>query len=286
MKKHILAAFVVACVLTPSLALAQSGSDYSSGFASPPSSGGGSGFQAPPDEEAVPTNDAQKIVLSTVPAPTVAELFTSEGCSSCPPADAVLGQLTQRQFVLPLSFHVDYWDYIGWKDKYARPEFTKRQRAYAEAQGTRMVYTPQMIVAGAIDVVGSNLGAVNSALKKAFTRNTMYGIKVMRKEDGTVIARFPKAPIGVPATVWLVTYVKKVESTVTRGENAGRTLASFNVVKSIHRVGVWNGEALDLPIVMGPEDQSDEPDACALIANQAEYGPIVAAAAFDYDKAW
>jgi hypothetical protein len=222
----------------------------------------------------------------TVPAPTVAELFTSEGCSSCPPADELLGELTERQFVLPLSYHVDYWDYIGWKDRFARAEFTQRQRAYAEAQGTRMVYTPQLIVAGAIDVVGSDRKSVNQALKRAFTRNIMYGIEVLRREDGSVVARFPEAPIGVPATIWLLTYVKRVESDVTRGENAGRKLISFNVVRSIQRVGKWRGEAMELPIVLEPEASGAEPDACALIANQADYGPIVAAAAFDYHKAW
>ncbi len=104
----------------------------------------------------------------------VVELFTSEGCSSCPPADALLGELAQRQYVLPLSFHVDYWDYIGWKDRFADPIYTRRQHAYAEAQGSSMVYTPQMIVAGAIDVVGSDRKAVEKALKTAYTRNTMY----------------------------------------------------------------------------------------------------------------
>src|SRR5688572_19390910 len=93
-----------------------------------------------------PKQEYAPIILTTVPAPMVVELFTSEGCSSCPPADAFMEDLAQRQYVLPLSFHVDYWDYIGWKDRFADPVFTNRQRAYAEAQGTSMVYTPQMIV--------------------------------------------------------------------------------------------------------------------------------------------
>jgi len=279
------AALIICCALSVSPALGQSGNYYSSGFASPPSSGS-AGLVAPQEEQAAPVEEAQKVMLSTVPAPTVAELFTSEGCSSCPPADELLGELMERQFVLPLSYHVDYWDYIGWKDRFAKPEFTSRQRAYAEAQGTRMVYTPQMVVAGAIDVVGSDRKAVNRALKSAFTRNAMYSIKDLRQSDGTVIARFPEAPIGLPATIWLVTYIKQVESNVTRGENAGRKLFSYNVVQSIQRVGVWRGEALDLPIVLDKEAVEGEPDACALIANQADFGPIVAAAAFDYDRAW
>jgi hypothetical protein len=160
------------------------------------------GALAAPKQEYVP------IILSSVPAPMVVELFTSQGCSSCPPADAFLGELAQREDVIALAFHVDYWDYIGWKDKFADPLFTTRQRAYAEAQGSSMVYTPQMIVAGAIDVVGSDRKAVEKALKTAYTRNTMYRIQVGRDANGRVVVQFPEAPIGVPATVWLVNYRK------------------------------------------------------------------------------
>ncbi|HEY3149203.1 MAG TPA: DUF1223 domain-containing protein, partial [Dongiaceae bacterium] len=179
-----------------------------------------SGPDADTDGTVEPNHEYQ-VVLSTVPAPMVVELFTSEGCSSCPPADALLGELAQRQYVLPLSFHVDYWDYIGWKDRFADPLYTRRQYAYAQAQGSSMVYTPQMIVAGAIDVVGSDRKAVEKALKTAYTRNEMYGIHVKREDDGRVVAQFPEAPIGVPATVWLVTYQKSAQSHVKAGENAG-----------------------------------------------------------------
>src|SRR5262245_56361084 len=100
-------------------------------------------------------------------APVVVELFTSEGCSSCPPADAFLGELAQRPDVVPLAFHVDYWDYIGWKDPYANPAFTQRQHDYKAALGLHMVYTPQMIVDGRTDVVGSERGSVEAAIGKA-----------------------------------------------------------------------------------------------------------------------
>ncbi|WP_162917068.1 DUF1223 domain-containing protein [Dongia deserti] len=235
---------------------------------------------------AAPKQEYTPIILTTVPAPMVVELFTSEGCSSCPPADALLGELTQRQYVLPLSFHVDYWDYIGWKDRFADPVFTKRQRAYAEAQGSSMVYTPQMIVAGAIDVVGSDRKAVEKALKKAYTRNTMYRIQVMREKDGRVMVQFPEAPIGVPATVWLVTYQKSAESHVKAGENAGRSLMTYNVVRSLQKVGMWYGPATEIELKLNPAAKANSPDACAIIANQAEHGPIIAAAAFNFTKAW
>jgi len=231
-------------------------------------------------------HEYRQIVLSTVPAPMVVELFTSEGCSSCPPADAFMGELAQRQYVLPLSFHVDYWDYIGWKDHFADPLYTRRQYAYAEAQGSSMVYTPQMIVAGAIDVVGSDRKAVDKALKTAYTRNTMYRIHVARDKDGRLIAQFPDARIGVPATVWLLTYQKNGESKVQTGENAGRKLMSFNVVRSLQKIGMWYGPAAEIELKLEPKAKANSPDACAIIANQAEHGPIIAAAAFNFTTAW
>lgn len=247
---------------------------------SSPEAGDGAAGLAAPNQDYVP------IVLTSVPAPMVVELFTSEGCSSCPPADALLGELAQRQYVLPLSFHVDYWDYIGWKDRFADPLYTRRQRAYAEAQGSSMVYTPQMIVAGAIDVVGSDRKAVEKALKTAYTRNTMYGIQVVREQDGKIVAQFPEAPIGVPATIWLVTYQKSAESHVKAGENSGRNLMTYNVVRSLQKVGMWNGSATEIELALDQAAKANSPDACAIIANQAEHGPIIAAAAFNFAKAW
>ena len=240
---------------------------------------------APAAPDSTTAQEYTPVVLTTVPAPMVVELFTSEGCSSCPPADGLLGELTQRQYVLPLTFHVDYWDYIGWKDRFADPLFTERQRAYVEVQGSSMVYTPQMIVAGAIDVVGSDRKAVQKALKTAYTRNTMYRVQVARGNDGRVVARFPEAPIGVPATIWLLTYQKKADSQVKAGENAGRHLVTYNVVRSLKKVGMWFGPSTEIELKLDPSKAGD-PDACAIIANQAEHGPIIAAAAFNYASAW
>lgn len=233
-----------------------------------------------------PEHTYAAVKLTTMPAPIVVELFTSEGCSSCPPADALLGELRQRQYVLPLSYHVDYWDYIGWKDRFGDPVFTRRQYAYAEAQGSSMVYTPQMIIAGAIDVVGSDRAEVDKALKKAYTRNAMYRIQVLREQDGTVVARFPEAPIGVPATIWLVTYQKMAESHVKAGENAGQSLKTYNVVRSLQKIGMWTGAATEIELDLDPAAKASKPDACAIIANQAEHGPIVAAAGFKFENAW
>jgi hypothetical protein len=259
----------------------------------PNEGGSGSGFAQPFAPSGPPSGEAPlpgpayaPVVLTTMPAPIVVELFTSEGCSSCPPADKLLGELRERQYVLPLTFHVDYWDYIGWKDRYGDPSFTRRQYAYAEAQGTSMVYTPQMIVAGALDVVGNDEKAVNQALKTAYTRNSMYRIQVLREEDGKVVAQFPEAPIGVPATIWLVTYQKSAESHVEAGENAGQKLMTYNVVRSLKKVGTWTGAATEVELTLDPAAKAQGPDACAIIANQAEHGPIVAAAGFKFENAW
>jgi hypothetical protein len=262
--------------------LSGDGADGAPGLVQPfaPSLPGGSALPQAPAHSYAP------VVLTTMPAPIVVELFTSEGCSSCPPADALLGELTQRQYVLPLSFHVDYWDYIGWKDRFGDARFTRRQKAYAAAQGSSMVYTPQMIVAGAIDVIGSDRKAVDAALKQAYTRNAMYRIHVMREDDGKVVAQFPDAPIGVPATVWLVTYQKVAESHVKAGENAGRSLKTYNVVRSLQKVGLWTGAATEIELKLDAEAKAAGPDACAIIANQAEHGPIVAAAGFAFANAW
>jgi len=244
------------------------------------------GAAAPAHNPAAPAHSYATVKLTTMPAPIVVELFTSEGCSSCPPADALLGELRQRQYVLPLSFHVDYWDYIGWKDRFGDAAFTRRQQSYAEAQGNSMVYTPQMIVAGAIDVVGSDRAEVDKALKKAYTRNAMYRVQVLREDDGKVVAHFPEAPIGVPATIWLVTYQKSAESHVKAGENAGQSLKTYNVVRSLQKVGIWTGAATEIELKLDAAAKANSPDACAIIANQAEHGPIVAAAGFKFENAW
>ena len=285
-----LAVFAVGALAAPATAQSLVGQSdgESPGMAQPFAPISPDGTAAP----VAPEHTYAAVKLTTMPAPIVVELFTSEGCSSCPPADALLGDLRQRQYVLPLSFHVDYWDYIGWKDRFGDAAFTRRQYAYAEAQGNSMVYTPQMIIAGAIDVVGSDRAEVDKALKTAYTRNAMYRIQVLREEDGTVVAQFPEAPIGVPATVWLVTYQKSAESHVKAGENAGQNLKTYNVVRSLQKVGMWTGAATEIELTLDAAAKANSPDACAIIANQAEmaqasgHGPIIAAAGFQFENAW
>jgi hypothetical protein len=217
----------------------------------------------------------------------VIELFTAQGCSSCPAADSYLGQLARRKDVLPLSYHVDYWDYIGWKDQFADPAFVGRQRAYAMTLGQHMVYTPQVVVAGSTDAQGANRATIEQRIREAKARQRMYPIEVARDAaTGQVLLMLPEAPLPVPATIWLVTYQYKDQAAIDRGENVGRKLDSFNTVRSLQKVAVWNGHAATLPLQLDDKAKAAKPNGCAIIANLADYGPIVAAVAFDFGDAW
>ena len=215
-------------------------------------------------------------------APVVVELFTSEGCSSCPPADAFLGELAQRPSIVALAFHVDYWDYIGWKDPYASPLATQRQHDYATALGLHMVYTPQMVVDGHTDVVGSERGAVAAAIDKAAALPKL-AISIEKDAGGgyrvAIAAAAP--PAGGPATVWLALFDSQQETPVKRGENGGRTLKEYNIVREWRQIATWNGSALSLPLAMTGKPAQD---GCAIIVQSGAVGPILGAAVMKPDE--
>jgi hypothetical protein len=179
----------------------------------------------------------------------VLELFTSQGCSSCPPADRILGQLAHDPSVLALSFPIDYWDYIGWKDTLATPTYTARQKAYALASGKGQVYTPQVIVNGLVDAVGSDLDAIQQAERASAKRGGVLSVPLAVVERGDKIdvsigaagAESPKA-----AGVYLLAFASSRTVTVQRGENAGSTLTYANVVRAMTRIGEWTGAATHL----------------------------------------
>jgi hypothetical protein len=235
---------------------------------------------------AAPTPERQRIRPETEAKPVVIELFTAQGCANCPAADAYLGQLVRRKDVLPLSFHVDYWDYIGWKDQFADPAFVGRQRAYGMTLGQHMVYTPQVVIGGASDAQGANRATIEQRIREAKARQRMHPLEVVRDPSGQVLLELPEAQLPVPATIWLVTYQYKDLSAIDRGENVGRQSESFNTVRSLQKVAVWNGERTTLPLKLDPKAKAANPQGCAIIANLAEYGPVVAAVAFDYGAAW
>ena len=172
-------------------------------------------------------------------SPVLVELFTSQGCNSCPPADAYLGDLAKRKDVIALAFHVDYWDQLGWKDPFAQKAWTQRQRAYQGALRLSTIYTPQMVVDGGDHAVGSDRRAVEALIAKAASRRrpslaakaTAAGLSLTISGEGE-------------GEIWIVGYDPRHDTRVARGENAGKTLAEFNIVRGVVRLEVWKGGAL------------------------------------------
>ncbi|WP_170937338.1 MULTISPECIES: DUF1223 domain-containing protein [Rhodomicrobium] len=177
----------------------------------------------------------------------VLELFTSQGCSSCPPADLLLGSYAKRPDVLALSFPVSYWDHLGWKDTLAKDSYNDRQRSYAEARGDREIYTPQLVVNGMVHAVGSQRGAVEAALKKSSHALAESWVPVsMSYAGGSVQLDAGAAPAGSPyrsGTLWLAFYSDSVTVPIVRGENNGREITYTNVVRQLLPAGPWNGQA-------------------------------------------
>jgi hypothetical protein len=169
----------------------------------------------------------------------VLELFTSQGCSSCPPADKLLGELTRDPSLVAFSLNVDYWDSLGWKDTLADPRNSERQRAYARLRGERGVYTPQVIVNGTAHVVGSDKGAIQRALASA--RDALAVPVRIALSDGKLSVDLP-AGKGV-GEVWVYGLAKEVSVAVARGENRGRTVTYHNVARRWQKLGDWNGKA-------------------------------------------
>ncbi len=207
------------------------------------------------------------------PRPVVVELFTSQGCSSCPPADAYLGKLSTRADVLALSFHVDYWDDLGWRDRFALAESVKRQNLYARNLGRSSVYTPQLVVDGRDDSVGSDGKAVARALSEN-RDGVPVGVSV---RDAEVLVEIGAQPGVPPSDVMLVAYLRHAVSAIGRGENAGRTLEEFNVVRNLRTLGVWKGQAQSfrVPVVSLPSDATD----VAVLVQPSGQAPIIGAAA-------
>jgi hypothetical protein len=206
----------------------------------------------------------------------VVELFTSQGCASCPPADEFLKALAQDPRVIPLSLHVDYWDYIGWADSFADPAFTKRQKAYAKAAGEKMIYTPQMIVGGVERVVGSEPEELGLHLVNHLSAPSRVTLVVERQDDMLVIRAEAEPPLTSPVGIHLVRYLPEETVEIERGENAGKVITYHNIVTSWSNIGEWPGVA---PLELSAAVTGSEP---AVVIVQ-EQGPaaILAAARVD-----
>jgi len=208
--------------------------------------------------------------------PIVVELFTSQGCSSCPPADALLAGLASRPEVLALSFHVDYWDRLGWKDPFSSPEATRRQHRYAELLGTGTVYTPQIVVDGKWQAVGSDRGEVERALDAARRDGNEVPV-VLVVDHGRAQIKLGSGGEGVSGAVLLIGFDRRHVTAVAHGENGGRTLAYVDVVRSVEEVAKFDGRAsaIEVPI-RSPSDR-----VAAIV--QAEDGRVLGVAVRDAD---
>jgi hypothetical protein len=231
------------------------------------------------------TASAGKASDEPAKAVSVIELFTSQGCSSCPAADALIESYADRPDVVALTLPVDYWDYLGWKDTLASPKFSARQRAYAKTRGDGRVYTPQVIVNGLKHAVGSSASEIDHAITvtKAKIGASRVGVNVKSANDHLVI-RVDAAPDTVKseeATIWLALVRRKVEVKIKRGENHGRTVVYHNVVREWMPVGMWNGTAATIKLAHHAVRQSDA-DGCAIIVQHGDAGPIVGAAMLEH----
>ena len=205
--------------------------------------------------------------------PVVVELFTSQGCSSCPPADALLAELAPRDDVIALALHVDYWDYIGWKDVFASPVFTKRQKAYARAAGARTVYTPQMIVGGSSVLSGLKPMKLVDLIREQGAAAPRVRIVLARAGDAVEIRAEAEPPLDQPATVQLVRYLPEKRVEITHGENAGRSIAYANIVTHWQALGDWDGKG---PLAIAAPAPGTEP--VVVIVQEPGPGAILAAA--------
>lgn len=209
----------------------------------------------------------------------VLELFTSQGCSSCPPADKLLGAYSGDRSVLALSYNVDYWDYLGWKDTLAMHAFTERQYAYSRVRGDSRVYTPQTIVNGMDHVVGSDKSAIESARRR--TRHKLGDSRpgLSLHADGGSLTASIGSGRGGPATLLIASFASTVDVAIGRGENAGRSVTYHNVVRKLTAAGGWNGQETSLSLDRSALDAKTDMVAAFLQAGDASRpGPILAAA--------
>lgn len=205
--------------------------------------------------------------------PVVVELYTSQGCSSCPAADEILAGLAARDDVIALALHVDYWDYIGWADTFARPEFTLRQKAYARAVGAHTIYTPQMIVGGSDQLVGARPGELIEAIARQQHGSAEVTIDLQREAGGLRIHADAVAALPDGSVVQLVRYRPEQRVSIKHGENAGRTIEYRNIVTDWQVLGDWNGAApLDTTVPLAGDDQA------VVIVQEPGPGRVLAAA--------
>jgi hypothetical protein len=214
----------------------------------------------------------------------VVELFTSQGCSSCPPADKLLAQFASDPSLVPISLPIDYWDYLGWRDTLADPRNSARQRAYSRERGDREVYTPQVVVNGSVHTLGSDRDAIEAAIAASHKSVLTMSLPVtMTISDGRILVSVSGGEARSLAEVWICGLLKSATVAIGRGENRGKTITYHNVARHWVKLGTWNGktETWSLPIQDFGDEGIDE--AAVMVQSgtvekpSAIYGAAVAA---------
>ncbi|MCK1744716.1 DUF1223 domain-containing protein [Bradyrhizobium sp. 139] len=213
----------------------------------------------------------------------VVELFTSQGCSSCPPADKIIGDLSSDPSIIALSMPIDYWDYLGWKDTLADSRFSARQRAYSRMRGDREVYTPQVVVNGSTHVIGSDRAGIESAIGKTEKGSAVMSVPVSMSLSGkqiNVSVAASKESAASHGEVWICSVAKSVPIAISRGENRGQQVTYHNVVRNLLKVGDWNGraESWTVPVENLTRDGVDGAVVYVQDGSREKPGPMLGAA--------
>ena len=227
--------------------------------------------------------------LSAAEPRAVIELFTSQGCSSCPPADKLLGDLARDPSLIPLTLAIDYWDYLGWKDTLALAGHANRQKAYSHVRGDRDVYTPQAVINGSVQALGSDRAALEGAIAQSRRNDATLSLPLsLTLDNGRLTVTAPAGQHeNANVEAWLCPITKSVEVAIGRGENSGHTFTYHNVVRRWVKLGVWNGKAATWSIPVA-DFKSDGVNAVAVILQSGAAsapGPMLGAAYMSLDEA-
>jgi hypothetical protein len=214
----------------------------------------------------------------------VVELFTSQGCSSCPPADKIIGELAKDPSIIAMSMPIDYWDYLGWKDTLADSRFSARQKAYSRVRGDRDVYTPQAIINGSMHVIGSDRASIDKAISTTSKEDGVMSIPVTMTQSGkqlTVsVAAANKPPLAQHGEVWICSISKAIPISIGRGENRGKEITYHNVVRNLLKLGDWNGTSGSWTVPLDSVENDGVDAAVAIVqdGSRDRPGPMLGAA--------
>jgi hypothetical protein len=216
--------------------------------------------------------------LAAAEQPVIVELFTSQGCSSCPKADAYLKSLRDMPGVVVLSYHVDYWDYLGWRDTLGGPEYSQRQYDYAKSRDDGNVYTPQLVINGGMHYVASKRSVVSDAIDAALVKDKGRWVDVTMADNSTdVMINVGSGDQTKSATLWLLAYAPSISTAIEKGENAGRTIEYYNVVRKMVPAGMWHGEESKIVLPKSSVIPEDCKGWVALL-QEGTVGPVIGVA--------